>query len=433
MNIVEKLKILADAAKYDVSCSSSGSNRETPKGGLGNGRAAGCCHTFTEDGRCVSLLKILLSNACKYDCAYCINRKSNDIPRVTVTVDEVVHLTIEYYRRNYIEGLFLSSAVIGTPDYTMELLIRVAKDLREKHRFGGYIHLKSIPGASRELLSLAGIYADRTSVNVELPSAQSLSLLAPDKNYSAIFKPMNFFAERQLEYKAEKRELARYCRKPKTNFLPAGQTTQMIVGATPESDLQILTLSSSFYNNQKLKRVYYSGYIPLNNDSRLPTNVKPPLLREHRLYQADWLMRFYGFRYNEILDEKTPNLDVELDPKAAWALRHPELFPVDLNTADYEMILRVPGIGVRSAQKIVAGRRFCRVGTEDLKKMGVALNRAQYFIYHRELPRFTRSFYPEQLRYRLVGRLNKPLQLSLFDTQEQTSIGWGSSPSLLSA
>lgn len=417
MGIVEKLEILSAAAKYDVSCSSSGSNRNTPQGGFGNGRAAGCCHTFTEDGRCISLLKILFSNACKYDCAYCINRKSNDVPRATFSIDEVVKLTVEYYRRNYIEGLFLSSAVIGSPDRTMELLIQVAKTLREKYRFGGYIHLKSIPGASRELLSLAGFYADRTSVNVELPSAQSLSLLAPDKEYSAIFKPMNFFAERQIEYKTEKKELAKYSRKPQMNFLPAGQTTQMIVGASPESDLQILTLSNSFYQNQKLKRVYYSGYIPLNNDSRLPTNIKPPLLREHRLYQADWLMRFYGFGYNEIVDDKNPNLDEELDPKAAWALRHPELFPIDLNTADYEMILRVPGIGVKSAKKIVCGRRFCRVGTAELKQMGVALNRAQYFIYHRELPSLSRSFYPEQLRPQLVGRLRRPQQLSLFDQQ----------------
>lgn len=415
MELVEKLEILSAAAKFDVSCSSSGSKRNTPGGGFGNGRAAGCCHTFTEDGRCISLLKILLSNACKYDCAYCINRKSNDVPRATFTVQEVVRLTVEYYRRNYIEGLFLSSAVIGSPDHTMEQLILVAKELREKHRFGGYIHLKSIPGASPELLSLAGVYADRTSVNVELPSSSSLKLLAPDKNYSAIFKPMNFFAQKQIEYKAEKKELAKYSRTPKMHFLPAGQTTQMIVGATPESDLQILTLSNSFYENQKLKRVYYSGYIPLNNDSRLPTNIKPPLLREHRLYQADWLMRFYGFKFNEIVDDATPNLDTELDPKAAWALRHPECFPVDLNTADYEMILRVPGIGVRSAQKIVSGRRFCRVGTAELKAMGVALNRAQYFIYHRELPSGIRGFYPEQLRYKLVARVKQPMQLSLFD------------------
>lgn len=337
------------------------------------------------------------------------------MPRATFTVDEVVRLTVEYYRRNYIEGLFLSSAVMGTPDFTMEMLIRVAKDLREKHRFGGYIHLKSIPGASRELLHLAGCYADRTSVNIELPSQTSLKRLAPDKEYSAIFQPMNFFSERQIEYKSESRALAKYSNRKLPPFLPAGQTTQMIVGASPESDFQILTLSNSFYQNQKLKRVYYSGYIPLNNDARLPTNIKPPLLREHRLYQADWLMRFYGFRYNEILDEKTPNLDEELDPKSAWALRHPECFPVDLNTADYEMILRVPGIGVRSAKRIVAGRRFCRVGIDELRQMGVALNRAKYFIYHRELPRLTRTFYPEQLRYRLVGRLQQPQQLSLFD------------------
>lgn len=415
MEILEKLQILSAAAKFDVSCSSSGSRRATPKGGFGNGFAAGCCHSYTEDGRCVSLLKILFSNACKYDCAYCINRRSNDVRRATFTVREVVDLTEAFYRRNYIEGLFLSSAVVDSPDKTMERLILVAKELREKRRFGGYIHLKSIPGASPELLALAGLYADRTSVNIELPSAHSLARLAPDKSYPAIFGPMNFFAERRLEYKAETKTALATNRAKPPKFLPAGQSTQMIVGASEENDLQILQLSASFYKNQRLKRVYYSGYMPLNEDPRLPFPEKPPLLREHRLYQADWLMRFYGFECGEILDEAMPNLDEELDPKAVWALRHPELFPVDLNTAPFEMLVRVPGIGVRSAKCIVAGRRFSRVGLFELKQMGVALKRAQYFIYHAELPNATRRLYPEHVRARLVGRAKKPVQLSLWD------------------
>ena len=415
MNINEKLEILSAAAKYDASCSSSGSKRSTPKNGFGNGFSAGCCHSFTEDGRCVSLLKILFSNACKFDCAYCINRKSNDIKRATFSVKEVVHLTIEFYKRNYIEGLFLSSAIFYSPDYTMELLIQVAKELRETHRFGGYIHLKSIPGASEELLALAGFYADRTSVNVELPSENSLKKLAPDKNFATVFKPMNFFSMKQLELKTEKKlELRKtYTKTIKKQFLPAGQTTQMIVGATPESDFEILRLSDFFYKKENLKRVYYSAYVSLNQDPRLPTLKAPPLLREHRLYQADWLMRFYGFSFSEILDNTNPNLDEELDPKISWALRHPEFFPVDLNSADYEMILRVPGIGVKSAKYIVACRRFSRIGTEELKRMGVALNRARFFIYHKELPRLSRNFYPEQLRMHFVSRFKGAEQLSL--------------------
>lgn len=409
MTLNEKLEILGDAAKYDVSSSSSGSNRRTPKGGLGSGSKAGICHTWSADGRCISLLKVLLSNACKYDCAYCVNRRSNDVPRATFSPRELIDLTLEFYRRNYIEGLFLSSAVIGSPDYTMELLIRVAKELRAVHRFGGYIHLKAIPGASQQLLNEAGLYADRSSVNVEIPSDRALQHLAPEKNHRSIFAPMNFFAQRKLELGSEKSRFA-------PRFLPAGQSTQMIVGASLETDFQILSLSAGFYKQQKMKRVYFSGYVPVNADKRLPAiTTKPPLLREHRLYQADWLMRFYRFRHDEILDEKHPNLDPELDPKVVWALRHPEMFPVDLQTADYEMILRIPGIGVKSAQLIVAGRRYCKIRVEHLKKMGVVMKRAQYFIYHPDVPASLNRLYPEMVRPLLLAK-PKPAQLSLFDS-----------------
>lgn len=409
MNVREKLNILSAAAKYDVSCTSSGSRRSAPPRGLGDACPAGICHTWSSDGRCISLLKVLLSNACKYDCAYCANRRSNDIPRATFTPKEVIDLTLEFYRRNYIEGLFLSSAVVGSPDYTMELLVKVAKELRTVHRFGGYIHLKSIPGASEKLLYEAGLYADRTSVNIEVPSERSLTYLAPDKNYASVYAPMNYFAERKIEYGGSR---GRYT----PNFLPAGQSTQMIVGASGESDFQILTLSAGFYKQQRLKRVYFSGYVPVNADKRLPAiTTKPPLLREHRLYQADWLMRFYNFEYNEILDEKNPNLDLYLDPKAGWALRHLELFPIDIQTADYEMLLRVPGIGVKSAKLIVSGRRYCKMRLENLKKMGVVLKRAKYFIYHPDIPASLRRLYPEMIRPLLLPR-PKSGQLDLFDS-----------------
>lgn len=411
MDVREKLNILADAAKYDVSCSSSGSNRSTPRGGIGNGCQAGVCHTWAADGRCISLLKVLLSNACKYDCAYCVNRRSNDIPRATFTPKELINLTLEFYRRNYIEGLFLSSAVIVSPDYTMELLIKVAKELRTVHRFGGYIHLKSIPGASERLLHEAGLYADRSSVNIEIPSDRALQYLAPEKNHASIYKPMNYLAERKLEYNAGG-SFSRYS----PRFLPAGQSTQMIVGASGETDFQILTLSNGFYRQQQMKRVYFSGYVPINADKRLPViTTKPPLVREHRLYQADWLMRFYKFQYNEILDEQHPNLDLELDPKVGWALRHPEFFPIDIQTADYEMLLRVPGIGVKSARLIASGRRFGKIRLEQLKKMGVVMKRAKYFIYHPETPASLRRLYPEMVRPLLIQQA-KPVQLDLFDT-----------------
>jgi putative DNA modification/repair radical SAM protein len=408
--ILSKLSILADAAKYDVSCSSSGSTRVN-SGGLGNALKAGVCHSFTEDGRCISLLKILYTNHCIYDCAYCINRRSNDVPRSAFTVNELVDLTVNFYERNYIEGLFLSSGVMVGPDHTMERLIAVARKLRQAHRFHGYIHMKAIPGASRELVGEAGLWADRISVNIEIPSETNLKLLAPEKNYPSVYDPMNQIHQGILESREERRK---YSKAP--SFAPAGQSTQLIVGASPESDLSILKLASGFYNEQKLKRVYYSGFVPVNqNDTRLPALQKPPLLRENRLYQADWLMRFYEFRYDEILDENHCSLDTEVDPKLAYALRNPQLFPVDINKASYEMILRVPGIGVRSAKLIVANRRFGTVTFHHLRRMGVALNRARYFIMCRELPLAAASLQPEQIRRKLVKKTKEAtVQLSLF-------------------
>jgi putative DNA modification/repair radical SAM protein len=408
--ILSKLSILADAAKYDVSCSSSGSTRVN-SGGLGNALKAGVCHSFTEDGRCISLLKILYTNHCIYDCAYCINRRSNDVPRSAFTVNELVDLTVNFYERNYIEGLFLSSGVMVGPDHTMERLIAVARKLRQAHRFHGYIHMKAIPGASRELVGEAGLWADRISVNIEIPSETNLKLLAPEKNYPSVYDPMNQIHQGILESREERRK---YSKAP--SFAPAGQSTQLIVGASPESDLSILKLASGFYNEQKLKRVYYSGFVPVNqNDTRLTALPKPPLLRENRLYQADWLMRFYEFRYDEILDENHCSLDTEVDPKLAYALRNPQLFPVDINKASYEMILRVPGIGVRSAKLIVANRRFGTVTFHHLRRMGVALNRARYFIMCRELPLAAASLQPEQIRRKLVKKTKEAtVQLSLF-------------------
>ena len=411
MEIQQKLQILSAAAKYDVSCSSSGGSRQTPQGGVGNSAPSGICHSFTEDGRCVSLLKILLSNACLYDCSYCVNRRSNDLPRATFKVQEIVQLTLEFYKRNYIEGLFLSSGVIKSPDYTMEALCRVAKSLREEHRFGGYIHLKAIPGASPELIQAAGFYADRLSVNIEIPSEPALQWLAPEKNFQAIYSPMNHIHHQIQEFQAIPKTARHHPR-----FVPAGQSTQLIVGASPESDLQILRLSSGLYQQQQLKRVYYSGYIPINQDKRLPALTTPPLRRENRLYQADWLMRFYHFRYDEILTESTPQLDPDFDPKMAWALRNPWAFPIDLDTAEYEWILRIPGIGVRSAKMILQGRRFGKIRLHHLKKMGVALKRAQYFIVNPDVPRALQKLYPEQVRAKLLNASQRPQQLSLFDT-----------------
>ncbi|NDV68522.1 putative DNA modification/repair radical SAM protein [Dysgonomonas sp. 25] len=383
---LEKLKVLAESAKYDVSCASSGTVRRNKDGGLGNTVGGmGICHSFTEDGRCVSLLKIMLTNNCIYDCAYCINRRSNDLPRATFTVKELVELTIEFYRRNYIEGLFLSSGVINNPDYTMERMVRVVKELRTIHRFNGYIHMKSIPDASQELVNEAGLYADRMSVNLEIPTPQNLKLLAPEKDHKSVYKPMQYIQQGMLQSIEDRRKFRKAPR-----FVPAGQSTQMIVGATDESDQQILTVSSALYRRPSMKRVYYSGFIPVNSyDKRLPALKQAPLVRENRLYQADWLMRFYEFRADEIVDDAYPNLDLEIDPKLAWALRHPESFPVDINRADYSLILRVPGIGVKSAKLIVTSRRYGKLNASQLKKMGIVMKKAQYFITCNELPMYT--------------------------------------------
>ncbi|WP_321425808.1 putative DNA modification/repair radical SAM protein [uncultured Bacteroides sp.] len=422
-NVLEKLKVLAESAKYDVSCSSSGTTRSNKSGGIGSAAGWGICHSFAEDGRCISLLKIMLTNYCIYDCAYCINRRSNDLRRATFSVSELVNLTIEFYRRNYIEGLFLSSGVVRNPDYTMERLVRVAKDLRLVHRFNGYIHLKSIPGASQELVNEAGLYADRLSVNIEIPNEQSLQRLAPEKDFQSVFKPMQYIQQGVLE-NLEERKKYRYAPK----FAPAGQSTQMIVGATADTDKDILYLSSSLYDRPSMKRVYYSGYVSVNEyDKRLPALKQPPLVRENRLYQADWLLRFYEFKVDEIVNDAFPDLDLEIDPKLSWALRHPESFPVDINRADYEMILRVPGIGVKSAKLIIASRRFSRLGAYQLKKIGVVMKKAQYFITCNELSvRSVNDMNPDAVRRLLTVKPGKKVddrQLVLqFKEEENDSL-----------
>lgn len=375
MDLQKKLQILSDAAKYDVSCSSSGSHRKSQKGQLGSTEAAGICHSFTPDGRCISLLKILMTNYCIYDCAYCINRRSNDVPRAAFTVDEIVNLTINFYRRNYIEGLFLSSAIIQNPNHTMEMLTEIVKKLRTVHRFGGYIHLKAIPGASEYLIHEAGLYVDRMSVNIELPSDASLKLLAPDKKKEEIFRPMKSIHTHQIAL-AEERKLS----KKAPLYVPGGQSTQLIIGATPDSDLNILTLSEKLYQKYALKRVYYSAYTPVNKDRNLPELTAPPTLREHRLYQGDWLLRLYGFKANELLNDKHPQFDIHLDPKTSWALNNLHLFPLEINHAPYHMLIRVPGIGIKGAKKIVSSRRIAPLQFDDLKKLGITLKRAQYFI-----------------------------------------------------
>jgi putative DNA modification/repair radical SAM protein len=376
--IREKLSILADAAKYDVSCSSSGGNRKNDNKGIGDSSASGICHTYTEDGRCVSLLKILLTNHCVYDCAFCVSRKSNDVKRAAFTVDEVVELTMSFYRRNYIEGLFLSSGIFKNADFTMERLVRIAKRLRLEERFNGYIHLKTIPGASQELLTEAGLYADRMSINLEMPTEMGLKLLAPEKSHDDVKMPLGFIKDTITKFKDEKKT---GLIKSIPKFVPAGQSTQMVIGATPETDMEIMYSADEYYKNFSLKRVYYSGYIPISHDSRMPAiGSQPPLLRENRLYQTDWLMRFYGFNVKELLNTNNPHLDTDIDPKLSWALRNLEQFPIDINTADYHMILRVPGIGVNSAQKIVQARKFGRLRSDQLKKIGISYNRAKHFI-----------------------------------------------------
>ena len=396
---LEKLKILADAAKYDVSCASSGTTRGNPNKTLGTAAGWGICHSFTADGRCISLFKILMTNHCIYDCAYCSNRHSNDLKRVAFSPAELAELTIEFYRRNYIEGLFLSSGVIRNPDYTMEQMISVVKKLREEHRFNGYIHMKSIPGASQKLVNIAGMYVDRLSVNIEIPTEESLKKLAPEKDYLSVWKPMKYIKQGILENTEDRKKFRKTPR-----FVPAGQSTQMIVGATPETDNQILTLASKLYNIDSMKRVYYSGYIHINqNDDRLPALKQPPLVREHRLYQADWLLRFYNFQVNEIVNDANPELDLEVDPKVSWALRHPEFFPIDVNTAPYEAILRIPGVGVLSAKKIITARRYGRLTSYQLQKIGVVMKRAKYFIVCRELPVSTvNEVSPETIRKQMI-------------------------------
>lgn len=378
MSIYDKLHILSDAAKYDVACTSSGVDRKGDGRGMGNCSSAGICHSFSADGRCVSLLKILFTNECIYDCKYCINRSSNDVLRTSFTPEEVCTLTMEFYRRNYIEGLFLSSGVLKSPDYTMELIYATLYQLRHVYHFQGYIHVKTIPGADAEIIKRVGFLADRMSVNLELPTAEGLKLLAPHKNRRNILAPMRLVQNKANE---NKQEIALYKNTPQ--FVPAGQSTQMIIGATPETDFQILNVAESLYKKFELKRVFYSAFVPVNKEcSLLPkrTEEGPPLLREHRLYQADWLLRFYHFEAQELLDEKNPNFNVFLDPKCNWALKHLEYFPVEVNRADYRMLLRVPGIGCKSASRIVKARRFGNLRFEDLKKMGVVLKRALYFL-----------------------------------------------------
>jgi len=377
MDVMDKLTILTDAAKYDAACTSSGLDRQARAGRMGSATMAGCCHTFSADGRCVTLLKVLMTNVCAYDCQYCVNRRSNDVPRTAFTPRELADLTIQFYRRNYIEGLFLSSAVLVSPDYTTERMIEALRLLREEYHFGGYIHAKAIPGADPLLTRRLGLLADRLSVNIELPSEQSLSLLAPDKKKENILRPM---AQIRDSITQSREELALIRHAPR--FAPAGQSTQMIIGATPESDRHILMLTQSLYDKYRLKRVFYSAYMPVSTSKLLPAaqDFKPPLLREHRLYQADWLLRFYHFRAEELLDEGQPDFDPRVDPKCSWALRHMEQFPVEVSTADYEKLLRVPGIGVTSARRILAARRGAPLTFDTLKKIGVVLKRAQYFI-----------------------------------------------------
>lgn len=377
MELLEKIAILAGAAKYDASCASSGGVRKNLGKGLGNSTSAamGICHSWTSDGRCVSLLKVLFSNYCINDCAYCHNRRGNDIPRAAFTVEELVDLTINFYRRNYIEGLFLSSGIIKNADYTMERLIQVVRKLREEQRFNGYIHLKVIPGTAGELIRSAGRYADRLSVNIELPSEQGLRRLAPDKKKDDILKPMALI-ETEIKSNAEERKRFRH----PPLFVPAGQSTQLIVGASPEPDFQILRMVEHLYQRVRLRRVYYSAYIPVNDHALLPMLTAPPVQREHRLYQADWLLRFYHFRAEEIVSPAHPLLDADLDPKTSWALRHSDFFPLEINRADYEALLRIPGVGLKSAQRIIASRKFNALTFDDLPKLGVVLKRARYFI-----------------------------------------------------
>ncbi|MGM0601975.1 MAG: putative DNA modification/repair radical SAM protein [Bacillota bacterium] len=407
MDLRKKLEILSDAAKYDVSCSSSGSGGRGSKSSLGNTKTSGICHSWSDDGRCISLLKILFTNYCIYDCQYCVNRASEDRERAAFTPEEAAELTVEFYKRNYIEGLFLSSAVWKTPDWTMEQLLKTAELLRNKHNYGGYIHLKAIPGADFKLIYKAGLLADRMSVNIELPTESSLKKLAPQKKRNEILKPMlgigknieNNIVERKKYKKAEK-------------FVPAGHSTQLIIGASPETDSQIIRLSEGLYNKFNLKRVYYSAYLPVGNKKMLPALPGPPLKREHRLYQADWLLRVYGFKADELISGRKKNLNLKLDPKADWAVNNIEKFPLEINTADYGELMRIPGIGPRSAAKIVKARKHKSLSHDDLKKLRVVLKRANYFITCRGKYAAGIPFDPELIYSRLIEK--EAEQLSLF-------------------
>ncbi|MGM0548797.1 MAG: putative DNA modification/repair radical SAM protein [Bacillota bacterium] len=411
MELQKKLEILSDAAKYDVSCSSSGSSGRGNSSSLGNTSVGGICHSWTADGRCVSLLKILFTNHCIYDCQYCINRASNDRPRASFTPVEVAKLTIDFYKRNYIEGLFLSSAVNKNPDWTMEQLLKTVQLLRNKHNYQGYIHLKAIPEADFKLIYQAGLLADRMSVNIELPSETSLAKLAPQKKKAGILAPMKGIGEKIANNIIERKKY-----KLKDKFVPAGQSTQLIVGASPESDKQIISLSEGLYNNFNLKRVYYSAYLPVNKSSLLPTLTGPPLKREHRLYQADWLLRFYGFKAGELLTPDRENFDLKIDPKADWAINNLDQFPIEVNQASYEMLLRVPGIGPRSAAKIVKARKIKKLTHYNLKKMRIGLKRANFFItckgkYAAAVP------FEQQIIYNRLAE-KESQQLSLFKVKE---------------
>ncbi|WP_298844880.1 putative DNA modification/repair radical SAM protein [Clostridium sp.] len=413
MDVMRKLEILSNSAKYDASCSSSGSNRKNTKDGIGNAASSGICHSWTQDGRCISLLKILYSNKCIYDCKYCINRSSNELERTSFTPKEIVDLTVNFYRRNYIEGLFLSSGVERSPDFTMENLVKIIKELRLVHKFNGYIHVKAIPGADPKLIYEAGLYADRMSVNIELPSEKSLKLLAPQKNKADILKPMALIKHSIMESTEYKK---RGFKAPK--FTPGGQSTQIMVGATNESDLSIISLTEGLYKTFGLKRVYYSAYVPVMQNVNLPAiQTTPPLLKEHRMYQADWLLRHYGFKASELLDDINPNFDTDLDPKAFWALNNLDKFPVEVNNAAYETLLRVPGIGVKSAFRIVRARRLCNLSYDNLKKLGVVLKRARFFIT------CSGKFYGDKSMERLALKshlldhesFDRPQQISLFN------------------
>ena len=422
MEISEKLTILSDAAKYDVACTSSGVNRAGAPGAIGNAAAFGICHSFSADGRCISLLKVLFSNACSFDCSYCVNRRSNDIPRATFEPRELAELMIQFYRRNYIEGLFLSSAVVRNPDYTMQRMIEVLSLIRNEYRFRGYIHVKAIPGADDRLLTALGLLTDRMSINMELPSNESLKMLAPDKTRESILTPMDRIKTGIIESKTD---LVKYKNAPV--FVPAGQATQMIIGASPETDYQIINLSAALYKKYTLKRVFYSAYLPVNTSKNLPApGTKPQLLREHRLYQADWLLRFYGFEASELLDKENPNFNLLIDPKCNWALNHYGDFPVEINSAPYERLLRVPGLGVRSVEKIVRARRIGLLDFPDLTKMRVSLKRTRFFITCKGKPLTDIPNHPETVLRGLISDqgfelAGQPMdQMSLFDNNLST-------------